>query len=250
VLSIVLAGLYVERRHARELSRLLDTVQCAPLAVRDRFGLPLAELPGKCPERGHFTRLADTPKLLQQLVIASEDCRFEQHHGVDMQAIVRAARSNVRSLRVVSGASTLTMQLARLLRAEPHTRSLSGKLLQAWDALTLERMLSKPQILEAYFNVAYYGAGAYGVADAARRYFGRGLATLDDSELALLALLPRAPELYNLKRHPERALRRRAAADVAGSGCASAVASGADGAGRAAAKGGSRRAGGAAVGSV
>jgi penicillin-binding protein 1C len=199
----------LERRHAQELSRLLESVQCAPLSVRDRFDQPVAELRSPCAARGRFVPLRDVPLLLQQLVIASEDSRFELHHGVDATAVARALRSNLRSLRVVSGASTLTMQLARLLRAAPHTRAWSVKLQQAWDALTLERMLSKPQILEAYFNLAYYGAGAYGAGDAARRYFGRELAALDDAELALIALLPRAPELYNLKRHPERALLRR-----------------------------------------
>lgn len=208
--GVLLLGIWSQREHARELSRLLETVPCAPLSVRDRHAQAIAELKSACPARGRFTPLRDVPPLLRQLVIASEDTRFEQHHGVDVTAIARALRSNLRSLRVVSGASTLTMQLARLLRAEPHTRAWSVKLKQAWDALTLERMLSKPQILEAYFNLAYYGAGAYGVADAARSYFGRELAMLDDAELALLALLPRAPEVYNLKRHPERALRRRA----------------------------------------
>ena len=204
-----LLGCYVEQRHARELLRLLDTVQCAPLAIHDRNGLVVAELRSTCADRGHFTRLDAIPVLLRELVIASEDSRFARHHGVDLQAIVRALGSNVRAGRVVSGASTLTMQLARLLRAAPHQRALSAKLLQAWDALTLERLLTKPQILEAYFNVAYYGASAWGVGDAARTYFGRELATLDDAELSLLAVLPRAPALYNLERHAERALQRR-----------------------------------------
>ena len=207
--AIWLFAFYLEQRHARELSRLLDTVQCAPLSVRDRSDLLLAELRGACAGRGQYTRLDAIPVLLRELVIASEDSRFERHHGVDLPAIVRALRSNLRARRVVSGASTLTMQLARLLRAAPHERALSAKLLQAWDALTLERLLTKPQILEAYFNLAYYGASAYGVGDAARTYFGRQLEALDDAELALLALLPRAPERYNPRRHPERALRRR-----------------------------------------
>lgn len=205
----LLLGVQLEQRHARELTSLLDSVQCAPLSVRDRFDQPVAELRSPCAARGRFVPLRDVPLLLQQLVIASEDSRFELHRGIDVRAIARALRSNVRSLRVVSGASTLTMQLSRLLRAAPHTRAWSVKLQQAWDALTLERLLTKPQILEAYFNLAYYGAGAYGAADAARSYFGRELTALDDAELALIALLPRAPELYNLKRHPERALRRR-----------------------------------------
>jgi penicillin-binding protein 1C len=207
--GVLLLGLYIEQQHARALTRLLDARQCAPLDVRDRTGLTIATLKQGCATRGHFRPIAAIPQRLRDLVIASEDARFERHHGVDLTAIARALRSNLGSLRVVSGASTLTMQLARLLRAAPHTRALPTKLLQAWDALTLERLLTKPQILEAYFNLAYYGASAYGVADAAQRYFGRDLQALDDAELALLALLPRAPELYNLERHAERALRRR-----------------------------------------
>ena len=198
-------------QRTRSLDALLDNRSCAPLSVLDREGRPLRELPSSCAltPRGHFTPLSQVPARLLQLVRAAEDRRFESHRGVDGRAVLRALWSNLRAGRVVSGASTLSMQLARMLRAAPRTRSLHDKLWQVWDALWLERRLDKPQILEAYLHLAYYGAGAYGVGDAAHSYFGRPLPQLSEAELALLAVLPRAPSAYDLRRHPERALSRR-----------------------------------------
>jgi len=192
---------------------LIEELDCAPLSVLDRTGQLLRELPSAraAAPRGHFTPLREVPPLLLELLRLAEDRRFAAHSGLDPAAAARALWLNLRAGRVVSGASTLSMQLARLLRATPRTRALPDKLGQVWDALWLERRLSKPQILEAYLNLAYYGAGAYGAGDAARAYFGRPLPQLSDGELALLAVLPRAPAAYDLRHHPERALQRRRA---------------------------------------
>jgi penicillin-binding protein 1C len=185
---------------------------CEPLSLRDRFARPLAEFPRACTgaQHDHWTALSDVPELLMRLVVLAEDRRFERHLGVDPLAIARAAYTDLRARRVVSGASTISMQLAWLLdHVAGHRRTLSEKFRQAFRAFALERRLSKPQILEAYVNLAYYGAGAYGIADAARTYFGKPLRALNAGELSLLAVLPRAPTRYDPRHHLERALHRR-----------------------------------------
>lgn len=222
----------------------LESARCAPIRVVDRYGKLLREVPGACAPygRSRWTTLADIPPIVTQLVIASEDSRFRLHPGVDPMAVLRAAASNMRARKVVSGASTLTMQLARLLEAvteserspsrsnakssratatthesrasekaaprdKPH--SWVAKVSRAWTALALEGRLRKDEILEAYLNLAYYGAGAYGIDSAARAYFGKPLTALSDTESSLLATLPRAPALYDLRRDPTRAAQRR-----------------------------------------
>lgn len=155
-------------------------------------------------------RYDELPALLREIVVFAEDRRFERHLGVDPLAIARAAYHDLRARRVVSGASTVTMQLVRMLAPEAHARhGWLEKLGQAWVAFALERRLDKREILEAYFNLAFFGQGAYGVGDAAETYFGKPLARLDDTELSLLAVLPRAPSGYDLRRHLARAERRR-----------------------------------------
>jgi penicillin-binding protein 1C len=191
----------------------------------DRYGRSLRELPGDCAPygRAQWTPLAAVPSILTRMLIASEDRRFEQHAGVDVRAIARAAWTNLRARRVVSGASTLTMQLARMLeQVQPtaastaqatESRSSSGawldKLSRACTALALERRLSKDEILEAYVNLAYYGAGAYGLDAASHTYFGKSVAALSDAESSVLAVLPRAPGAYDLRRGLARAQSRR-----------------------------------------
>jgi penicillin-binding protein 1C len=137
-----------------------------------------------------------------------EDRRFRYHPGVDPVAVLRAAVTNVVAGRRVSGASTLTMQLARLL--EPRPRSLRGKLAEAWRALRLEATLSKPEIVTWYLNLAPYGGNLMGVEAAAQRYFGKSQADLSLAEATLLAGLPQSPSRFRPDRHPIAARARRA----------------------------------------
>ncbi len=178
------------------------------LHVVDRHGRPLRVLPAPG-GRGVWTPLDRIPAVLREIVIAGEDRRFEQHAGVDLRSIARAAYTNLRAGRTVSGASTITMQLARLLHPELRTRAWSSKLQQAWLAVAIELRLDKAEILEAYLNLAYFGGGATGAGDAAQRWFGKPLAALADGELALLAVLPRAPSAYDPSVHLAAALQRR-----------------------------------------
>jgi penicillin-binding protein 1C len=147
------------------------------------------------------------PRYLAMLM-AFEDRRFRTHRGVDPYAIGRAAWLLVRHGRIVSGGSTLTMQVARLLQGE-HERSGAGKLRQALRALQLERKLSKDAILAIYLRLAPFGGNLEGTRAAALAYFGKEPRRLSLAEAALLVALPQSPELRRPDRFPEAARRAR-----------------------------------------
>lgn len=144
------------------------------------------------------------PEHLLQAVLATEDRRFYDHPGVDPIGLVRAAWTNLRAGRVVQGGSTLTQQLAKnvFLTAD---RSLERKIQELLLAFWLERNFSKDEILAIYLNRVYFGAGAYGVDSAARKYFGVPVTRLGLAESALLAGMLKAPSRYNPAVSPERA---------------------------------------------
>ena len=139
--------------------------------------------------------------------IAVEDRRFWEHHGIDLRAIVRAVRDNVRHRRVVSGASTITMQLARLL--SPGHRGWTAKVEEVVWALRLERHLTKQQILEQYLNRVELGQGSVGVAAASALYFDASPSQLSMGQAALLAGLAHAPSRDNPHVSTRRARARR-----------------------------------------
>jgi penicillin-binding protein 1C len=140
------------------------------------------------------------PRYLEML-LAFEDKRFAQHVGVDPLAVFRSTALALRHGRIISGGSTLTMQVARLV--EPRSeRNLSAKLRQAMQAVQLERRLSKSEILGLYLSLAPFGGNIEGVRAASFAYFGKEPKRLSTAEAALLVALPQAPEL----RRPDRAL--------------------------------------------
>ncbi|MFT3690418.1 penicillin-binding protein 1C [Paenirhodobacter sp.] len=141
-------------------------------------------------------------------LVAYEDGRFYHHAGVDARAVLRAAWQAATRGRVVSGASTLTMQVARLLEDGP-TGSLRGKLRQARVALALERRLSKAQILDLYLRLAPMGGNLQGVRAASLAWFGKEPRRLTPAEAALLVALPQAPESRRPDRAPEAARKGR-----------------------------------------
>lgn len=138
-----------------------------------------------------------------EALLAYEDRWFYQHPGINPLAIARAAWQNLKAGRIVSGGSTLSMQVARLL--DPHPRTLCGKLRQLWRTLQLEWHLSKDDILTLYLNRAPFGGTLEGVAAASWSYLGRSPQSLGRAEAALLAVLPQAPSRLRPDRHPERA---------------------------------------------
>jgi penicillin-binding protein 1C len=148
------------------------------------------------------------PRFLK-LLFAYEDKRFRDHLGVDPLSLGRAAVQFVSRGHIVSGGSTITMQVARLL--EPRERrSLSAKLRQIVRALALERALGKRETLALYLTLAPYGGNLEGVRAAALAYFGKEPRKLSLAEAALLVALPQSPELRRPDRFPDAA---RAARD-------------------------------------
>lgn len=152
--------------------------------------------------RREYTALDSIPPQAIRIFIAAEDKDFFSHHGVDLFAVIRAMYQNITSGKRVSGASTITMQLARLI-IPAQQRTLSAKLREAWNALRLERMLSKQQILELYLNSIPFGFQAEGITSAARTFFALPLAELTAEQLCCLAVIPRYPAGYNPLKHPE-----------------------------------------------
>ncbi len=143
------------------------------------------------------------------MLVAYEDKRFHQHSGVDARAMLRAFAQAVRNGRVVSGGSTLTMQVARLLE-DGSTGEVAGKLRQMRVAWALERRFSKDEILTLYLNRAPFGGNLEGVRAATRAYFGKEPLRLTPAQAALLVALPQSPETRRPDRHAGRAAAARA----------------------------------------
>ncbi len=178
------------------------------LVLEDRYGRILRTTRAPDGSRGGWVPLSELDPELIQAFIAAEDRRFFEHRGVDLRAVARAVRDNLAAGRVVAGGSTITMQLARLLRPMP--RSWAGKLKQALWALRIEAHLDKSAILEAYLNRVPLGQATAGVAAASSLYFGASAGELSLGQAALLAGLARAPSRDNPLAAPERARERRA----------------------------------------
>jgi penicillin-binding protein 1A len=142
--------------------------------------------------KGDKLTAPDLPPHLAQAIIAIEDRRFYQHSGVDIRGILRAGWRNSQAGGAREGGSTITQQLARLMFLSPE-RTFRRKTQEALLAIWLEGQLTKEEILLRYLNTAYFGAGAYGVDAAAKRYFGKKASELTLAESAMLAGLVRAP---------------------------------------------------------
>ena len=157
-------------------------------------------------------RLAVEPSAVDPAFVAAllayEDTRFYAHPGVDALALLRAVAQAVWNGQVVSGGSTLTMQVARLLE-ESGTGQVAGKLRQMRVALALERRLSKDEILQLYLHLAPYGGNLEGIRAATLSYFGKEPRRLTPAEIALLVAIPQSPEARRPDRHPAAAMAAR-----------------------------------------
>ncbi|WP_437292229.1 penicillin-binding protein 1C [Sorangium sp. So ce406] len=187
----------------------------------DRHGTVLRELRAGDGARARWLPLAEAGDRIQRALLAAEDRRFARHPGVDPIAIARAIGQLAAERRVVSGASTITQQLARAL--VPRPRTVRGKLGEMALALRIEASLSKREILEQYLNRVAFGPGLRGVEAASRFYFDKPTADLSLAEAAALASMPRGPALYDprrgtgpLERRRNRVLDRMLAAGLAG----------------------------------
>ena len=145
---------------------------------------------------GELIPAEEMAPVLPKAVLAIEDRRFFTHGGIDAFGVIRAAWQNAVEGRVVAGGSTISQQVAKLVFLSPE-RSVKRKIQEAMLAFWLEREFTKQEILTIYLNRAYFGAGAYGVDAAARRYFGRSARDVDPAQAAMIAGLLKAPSRYS-----------------------------------------------------
>lgn len=152
--------------------------------------------------RREFTALEKIPEKVQKAFLKAEDSRFYWHYGVDVFAVCRALFQNVFTRKQVSGASTVTMQLARIVSPEKN-RTIWNKIRECFQAYLIEGKLSKKQILELYLNNLPFGSNVEGITSAAWYFFGKKPENLTDAEILCLAVIPRRPESYNPVKFPE-----------------------------------------------
>jgi len=155
-----------------------------------------------------FPASTHVPKKFRQAIIQYEDKRFTSHPGVDPLALARAFRQNIKAGRIVSGGSTLSMQVVRLSRHHPR-RTYVEKAIEAVQTLRLELRYSKDQILALYAAHAPFGGNVVGLDTAAWRYFGRAADQLSWAESAMLAVLPNSPSLIHPGRHRQQLKQKR-----------------------------------------
>jgi penicillin-binding protein 1A len=175
-----------------------------PLQVFTSDGVELAQYGT---ERRQFVPISQTPKLLQDAVIAVEDARFREHNGIDPVGMARAAMAMLTGGRK-QGASTITQQVARnMFLTQRFTAERKAR--EIMIALELEKKLSKDRILELYLNEIYLGERVYGFAAAAQTYFGKPMNKLTIAETAMLAGLPQNPAYANPVVNMDRAIKRQ-----------------------------------------
>jgi penicillin-binding protein 1A len=210
---VIVAGVVVGHRayrsYAAELPDLgqveqYDSIAPGVTRIYAADGSVLAEL---AREHRSYAAIDAVPRDLIHAFLAAEDRRFFTHNGLDWRGLGRAIRANLRSGTVVQGGSTITQQVAKGFLSDE--RTLDRKLREALLSLRIESRLGKRRILEIYLNKIFLGHGAYGVAAAASRYFGKDLDELSLAECALIAGLARAPSRYSPVTSPDKALARR-----------------------------------------
>ena len=152
-----------------------------------------------------FERL---PKDYINAVIAVEDHRYFEHGAVDFLSIFRAIINNLKAKELVEGGSSITQQLAKNIYFTQE-RKLERKIAEVFMAYQLEKELSKEKIFELYVNTSYFGAGYYGVGNAAKGYYDKDVSELNYYECTMLAGIPNAPSVYSPTVNPELAERRR-----------------------------------------
>ena len=175
--------------------------------VLDQSGEVLLDIASNDEQRRLPIKIGDAGKWIPLAVIAAEDQAFRSHCGIDFPAVARAIWQNIRMGEIVRGASTITMQVSGMKLNHP--RTYSGKSLEAFRALQIESAFTKDDILEAWLNMAPFGANIIGVETASRAWYGKPAKHCSLSEAALLAALPNSPARFRPDRYPEAAINRR-----------------------------------------
>jgi len=211
--SILVYMYYDIARDLPDVTTLREkTSQFETTRILDRNGNVLYEILDPNAGRRTYVPLSKISPYLVAATIATEDQNFYSHPGFDVLAIFRAFWQNYRSGETVSGASTITQQLARALLFEPEEateKTYTRKIREAVLAAEITRRYTKDEILELYLNEIYYGNLAYGIEAAASTYFGATASTLTLGQAAFLAGLPQAPAVYDVYTNPEITFKRQ-----------------------------------------
>jgi penicillin-binding protein 1C len=178
-----------------------------PCILLDRNGEVLRFLPDARGQRHLWIHGKDIPDIVKKAFIAAEDRNFYRHHGFDLMASLRALRDNIVQGKIVSGASTITQQVVRLIY--PRQRTFGDKIVEISRSGRLENVLSKDEILEQYLNRVPMGNNMIGIELGSRAYFGKTVSQLSVAEAAVLASLPKAPGRLNPFRARKKNLLRR-----------------------------------------
>ncbi|MBC8365200.1 MAG: transglycosylase domain-containing protein [Actinobacteria bacterium] len=204
VISLLASGCYSYETRTFEIT-IPDTAESSVVVAGDGTLITTLVAPQN---RTSARRLDEIPELVRNAVIAIEDERFYSHDGVDLKAIIRAARTNLEAGGISQGGSTITQQYVKLAIIENTEKTASRKLEEIWYALRLEDQYSKDFILLQYLNTVYFGHGAYGIKAAAQTYFNKDVWDLAINEAAMLAGLIQAPSRFNPLRNYASSLRR------------------------------------------
>lgn len=160
-------------------------------------------------EKRVFVPLSKVSKAMKMALLAAEDHRFYEHQGVSLNGVIRAVASNMSRGKVVEGGSTITQQLAKNLFFEGEKRTIDRKIAELMIAISIEKQFSKDKILELYLNEIYFGNNAYGIEQAARKYFAKPASQLDLADAAFLAGIIRAPSVGGAGENRDAAMRRQ-----------------------------------------
>jgi penicillin-binding protein 1C len=175
----------------------LDSFLKKPYSIEilDRNGNLLQVLTLNDGLRREYIGIKEIPYLIKEIFIKSEDKRFYYHCGVDFIALARSVFINLKYKNTISGASTITMQLARII--SPHANTYGGKILEIINAIRLEAKLPKDKIFELWINSMPYGYQSMGIKTASKTFFGKDIKNITPAEALSLAVIPRSPEKYN-----------------------------------------------------
>ena len=202
--AAVVIGVYSHLAKAYDLTKLGDMPERT--IVMDYKGAVLGRMHG---ENRIIVPLSEVSPWFVKALLAREDSRFYDHGGIDYKGVARAMVRNLKDMRVVQGASTLTMQLARNSFPDLDDRSIHRKLVEMMLARRIEKACTKDQIIEHYINRIFYGPGIYGVQRASQVYFGKHASQLSLSEAAMIAGIIRSPVRFSPFRNYEGAIKER-----------------------------------------
>lgn len=206
IIFAVLMGIVVVYAQIRfDANKIIDYSPKLTTQIFDRNGELIANLFDE--EHRLYVPYEQIPPRVIEALVATEDTSFFEHQGINLEAIFRALIKDIKAMKMVEGASTITQQLVKnavLTRQKTLTRKINEAVL----AYKIEAALTKEQILERYFNHVYFGHGYYGIKTAALGYFNKPLDALSLKEIAILVGLPKAPSSYDPTRHIDLSLGR------------------------------------------